>query len=529
MTRRALWIRALLASLVAGAASGATPTYLRVAHPGEADSLDPQVGLSAPALVVAVDLFEGLYTLDNNGRPVLGAAASMRETRDAGGPVVEFTLRPGLRWSDGAPLTAADFEYSFKRLADPATGGTLLASNVGLIRKGADILAGRLPAAELGVRALDDLRLRLELVRDPAWFKTVLAFPTFAPVPRHVIARHGRGWTRPGVHVSNGAFMLSEWKPNNYIQVLRNPRFHSAATVRLSGVRYLPVTDQNAAYRLFESGQIDTMTNFPPEKLDDIRNRLAHELHLAPSLGVTMYFYNFRRPMFRDLRIRQALALAIDRERMTTRIVRTGDKPAYGLVTGGLPEYLPPVSPALPTQAARLAQARRLLRAAGYGPARPLGFELLYHTSEEHKNVALAAASMWQQLGIKVRLRNAERQVVEVATRNGDFDMVRAALFAAYPDANGLFNYFLTGNSANGSGYSNAAFDGMVAAAEGMPAGAERAQTQRRAENILVADQAFLPLYFMTSRRLVSRRVSGWSDRNLTALRPARYLAVQPD
>ncbi len=509
------------------AAGGAK--ILRTGHPGEPDSLDPQVGIAAPGVVVATDLFEGLYTLDRNGRPVLGAAQSVRTLQDAAGPVLEFTLLPNLRWSDGTPLTAADFEYSFKRLADPATAGTLLASNVSLFRNGEAVLAGRAPPSALGVRAVDARRLRIELTRNVAWLPSVLAFPAFAPVPRHVIEKHGRNWSRPGIHVSNGPFMLTRWQPNNLVEVARNPRFHDAANVRLDGVQYLPITDQNSAFRLFKDGQLDTITNFPPGQLDFIRSNMKSELHLAPSLGVTMYFFNLRRPLFRDVRVRKALALAIDRDMLTTRIVRTGDQPAYGLIPPRFPNYLPSITPRPATQAQRLAEARRLLAEAGYSAAKPLQFELLYHTSDEHRSVAVAAAAMWQAIGVRATLRNAERQVVEVATRNGEFDVVRAALFTAYADPNGLFLFFRSGSSANGSGYANPAFDAAVERAEQeVTPGPRRAAAQRQAEQLLVDDQAFLPLYFSVSRRLVSKRVAGWSDDNLTSLRPSRYLGVTP-
>lgn len=523
---------ALLASLVAlaagtGAAAPAAPQVLRVAHAGDADSLDPQTAVSSTSLVILTDLFEGLYTLDRDGRAVLGAAESVRTLQDAQGPVLEFTLRPGLRWSDGAPLTAADFEYAFKRLADPATGGTLLASNLALIRNGEAALAGRVAPAALGVRALDARRLRLELVRNVAWLPSVLAFPSFAPLPRHVLEKHGRAWTRSGNHVSNGAFRLVEWNAGNRVRAERNPHFHAAATVRLDAVEYLPSPDLNTGLQLFRSGQLDTVVNFPPQKLELIRSEMPGALHLAPSLGVTAYLFNFRRPVLRDPRVRRALALAIDRDVLTTRVLQTGDAPAWGLVPASLTGRLPALQPPLATQDARIAEARRLLADAGYSDANPLRFELLYHTSEEHRSVAVAAAAMWRAIGVRATLRNAERRVVEAATRSGDFDVARAALFSPYPDPNGLLAIFGTGHAQNGGAYANPAYDAALAAAElELEPGPRRLAAQRRAEQQLIDDQALLPLYFMTSKRLVSPRVAGWSDRNLSALRPARYLAI---
>jgi len=509
------------------AADGAR--ILRVAHSGDADSLDPHSALSATSLVICTDLFEGLYTLDSNGRAILGAAQSVRSVPDAVGPVLEFTLRRDLKWSDGRPLTAQDFEYSFKRLGDPKVGGTLLASNIALFRNGEAALAGRVPPSSIGVRALDATHLRVELVRNVAWLPSVLAFPSFAPVPRHVVEKYGREWTRPGNHVSNGAFSLAEWKASNHVRVIRNPYFHDAKSVRLDAVEYIPAPDLNTGLQMFRAGLLDTMVNFPPQKLDFLRTEMPGTLHLSPSLGATLYLFNFRKPLFRDVRVRKALALAIDRDVLTTRVVRTGDVPAYGLIPANVPGYLPAIGPSIRAQPQRLAEARRLLAEAGYSPQKPLQFELLYHTSEEHRSVAVAAVAMWSAVGVKVTLRNAERRVVEAATRGGDFDMVRSALFAPYPDPNGLLAFFRSGNSANGSAYANPAFDAAVETAEReVEPGPRRAAGQRRAEQLLVDDQAFLPLYFMTSKRLVAKRVSGWSDDNLTALRPARYLGITP-
>lgn len=529
MRTLALALLACLVALAAGtsAAAPAAPQVLRVAHAGDADSLDPQTAVSSTSLVILTDLFEGLYTLDRDGRAVLGVAESVRTLQDAQGPVLEFTLRPGLRWSDGAPLTAADFEYAFKRLADPATGGTLLASNLALIRNGEAALAGRVAPAALGVRALDARRLRLDLVRNVAWLPSVLAFPSFAPLPRHVIEKHGRAWTKPGNHVSNGAFRLVAWTAGNEVRAERNPFFHAANSVRLGAVEYLPSPDLNTGLQLFRSGQVDTVVNFPPQKLELIRSEMPGTLHLAPSLGVTVYLFNFRRPVFRDPRVRRALALAIDRDVLTTRVLRTGDAPAWGLVPASLTGTLPALRPPLANQAARNAEARRLLAAAGYSEANPLRFELLYHTSEEHRSVALAAVAMWNAIGVRATLRNAERRVVETATRSGDFDIVRAALFSPYPDPNGLLAIFGTGHAQNGGAYANPAYDAALAAAElELEPGPRRVAAQRRAEQQLIDDQALLPLYFMTSKRLVSPRVAGWSDRNLSALRPARYLSI---
>ncbi|HKZ73836.1 MAG TPA: ABC transporter substrate-binding protein, partial [Steroidobacteraceae bacterium] len=238
-----------------------------------------------------------------------------------------------------------------------------------------------------------------------------------------------------------------------------------------------------------------------------------------------------RLPKFKDPRVRKALSLALDREAITDRIVRSGDRPAYGLVPSGIPGYYPALEPpqAFTTGSARLTEARRLLAAAGYGAGRPLEVELLYHNSEEHRKVAIVAAAMWGAVGVKTLLRNADRQVVDAAARNGQFEIVRLALFAGYVDPTGFFNAVREGSPANGSGYASATLERLFTEASSTADRANRAKLLRQAERVAIEeDQALIPLYFLMSRRLVAARVKGWPAKNLTALRPARYLSVVP-
>lgn len=516
-----LLVALLLCGLIATAQAGGV---LRSGHPGEPDSLDPHVAVAAPALVVNNDLFESLLTLDARGRPVPGAAERYEVSAD--GLTYTFTLRRGLTYSDGRPITAADFVWSMRRLADPATAGTGLAAWIDLIEGGRAVLRGERPPESLGVSATDTRTVRIRLALPAPYFPSIVAFPVFAPLPRHVIEKHGRAWTRAENFVGNGPFMLSSWIPGQPVRVKRNPRFHAAASVKLDGVEYHAIGDLNSGLRRFLSGDLDALTNFPPEKLDWLRAEAPRELRLAPSLGVTAYVFNHRLPKFRDIRIRHALTLAIDRDVLTRNIVRAGDRPAWSLVPPGLPGF-PKARTVNGSHADRAALARQLMRAAGYGPERPFEVELLYHTSEEHKKVAVAIAAMWQQIGVKVSLRNAERQVVEVATRNGDFEIVRAALFSPYLDATGFFSFLRRGSPSNGGAYDNEQFEQLLDAAARSTDPTKRLQQLAAAEQLLVDDRALIPLYYLVSRRLVSQRVIGWRDDNLTALRPARWLDLR--
>lgn len=516
---RAALVLALLLQAIPADAAG----ILRSGHPGEPDSLDPHTSVSAPALIVQNDLFESLLTLDARGRPVPGAAE--RYDVSADGRIYTFTLRKGLLYSDGRPIVADDFVWSIRRLADPATASTGLAAWIDLIESGRAVLRGERPPDSLGVDAPDERTVRIRLTAAAPWFPSIAAFPVFAPLPRHVIDRHGRAWTRPENMVVNGPFMLESWVPGQAVRVRKNPRFHAAASVRLDGVEYYSVSDQNTGVRLFLDGRLDAVTNFPPEKLDELRKARPRELRLGPSLGVTAYVINHRLPKFRDPRVREALSIAIDRRMLTTRIVRAGDTPALGIVAPAISAL--PATTAAAANSAQLPRARQLLRAAGYSPERPLAVELLYHTSEEHKKVAVAVAAMWQAAGVRVSLRNAERQVVEAATRQGDFEIVRAAWFSPYPDASGFFSYLRRGSPSNGGAYDNVDFESLLERSADITDPAERRRLQAAAERVLQADHAVIPLYHIVSRRLVAERVIGWQDQSLSALRPARWLDLR--
>lgn len=496
----------------------------RSGHSGEPDSLDPHQASSGTAIIVVNELFEGLLTLSAKGKPVLGAAEHWEV--DATGTRYRFRLRENLEWSDGRPLTADDFIYAFRRLADPATRGSLLAVYLHRVKGGREALRGDIDPKEIGVRKLNARELEIELKEPTPFFPTMLASPALVPVPRHSIDAHGDRWTQPGNMVSNGAFRLDSWVPQEVIRLKRNERFHSSESVALTGAEFYPLDDLNTGLRKFRAGELDAMVNFPPDRLAWIRENLPGALRLSPSLGLYVYVLNVREPPLDDVRVRRALSLAADRMALTQRLIKTGDKPAWGLVPPGIANYLEPLpDPATGlTEEEKQARARALLADAGYGPGNPLTVEIKYHTSEEHKRVAVALAAMWRRVGVVAELSNAERAVVQAAAKNGDFQVLRAAWFSLYEDAYGLLNFFVSDSPSNYSGYSSREFDDGLLRANRILDAAERAQALREMELKLMRDQPVIPLFYYVSRRLVSPDLEGWDDDNLTAFHPARYL-----
>ena len=498
----------------------------RSGHSGEPDSLDPHRAQAGTAVIIANDLFEGLVTLNARGRPVPGIAERWVIGKD--GTRYQLYLRKGLTWSDGEPLTAADVVYSMRRLVDPATRAGVSAAQMQVVRGARDILRGKLPPDALGVTALNPSTIAIQLERPAPYFIYVLAYPGLVPVPAHVIERHGNGWTQPGVMVSNGAFMLTEWIPQERVRVVRNPRFREADLVSLDEVHYFPLDDLSTGLRKFRAGEIDAMVNFPPDRLDWIRANMPNALRLSPSLGIYVYVFNNARPPFDDPRVRRALSMSVDREAIANRLIKTGDRPAYSVVPPGIENYFPPINDpqgGLSIDEKRR-QARRLLSDAGFTDSRPLTVSVLYHTSEEHKKVAIAVASMWQSIGVRTQLRNAERSVVNAAMKDGDFEIVRAAWFSLLDDPYGFLSYFETGSPSNFARYHNPTFDQAVLDANYLLEPLHRGNALREAEQLLMADQPVLPILYYVSRRLVADRVRGWEIANRTAFHPARYLSV---
>lgn len=525
MTRRTR--AALLASLVLALPLAEARDVFRSGHSGEPDSLDPHQASSGTAIIVVNELFEGLLTLSAHGKPVLGAAEHWEV--DATGIRYRFRLRENLEWSDGRPLTAEDFVYAFRRLANPATRGSLLAVYLHRVKGGREALRGDIPPTEIGVTKLSPRELEIELEEPTPFFPTMLASPALVPVPRHSIETHGDRWTQPGNLVSNGPFRLDSWVPQEVIRLKRNERFHAADSVALAGAEFYPLDDLNTGLRKFRAGELDAMVNFPPDRLEWIRENLPAALRLSPSLGLYVYVLNLREPPLDDLRVRRALSLATDRMALTQRLIKTGDKPAWGLIPPGIANYLDP----LPDPAAHLTaeekrkRARTLLADAGFTPANPLTVEIKYHTSEEHKRVAVALAAMWRSVGVVAELSNAERAVVQAAAKNGDFQVLRAAWFSLYEDAYGLLNFFVSDSPSNYSGYASEAFDAGLLRANRILDTDARAQALREIELMLMRDQPVIPLFYYVSRRLVTPDLAGWEDDNLTAFHPARYLSFK--
>lgn len=498
---------------------------LRRAGVDDPATLDP-ARFSYPGEVnVVADLFTGLLTLDAGARPIPGCAESWTTSDD--GLVWTFRLRPGLQWSDGRPLTATDFQYSFRRMLDPRTAFTFAARLYSL--KNAKLVnGGKLPPAELGVAAPDARTLVLTLEHPAPYLPEVLASYS-SPSPRHAIEALGAEWTRPGRMVSNGPFTLAEWVPNSHVKLVKNPRFYDAAKVQLGAVQHVTVDSAATAVRRFRAGELDIVLVVPPEQIDWARVNLPKELRVGPGFGIEHVAFNVRRPPFDDPRVRRALALAVDREALTSKVLRSGEVPAYGIVPPRASHYPAPARADFatwtPTQ--RLAEARRLLAAAGYGPSKPLRVRLAFTNGDVPRRVAVTLAAMWKQAGVETTLEPGEAKAALAAVQRGEFESFRYQWLSGTTDPASFMERFLSdARGVNVAGYANPAFDALYARAERTRDLAARAELFRQAEAMVLADMPVAPLYFYAGRRLVSQRVTGWTD-SVRGIHLSRWLGVR--
>jgi oligopeptide transport system substrate-binding protein len=476
------------------------------------DSLDPQKARGFEAQTVLRDLCEGLTTLGKDAAVAPGVAA--RWSVSADGRTWHFDLRPDARWSNGDKVVAADFVAALRRLVDPATGSAY-AQYVDVIANASDIVAGRQPPEALGVEAPDDATLVITLATPAPYLPTLLSHPSTCPVHRPTLFAHPDGFARPGLMLSDGAFVLSEWVQGAYILALRNHHYWNDAATRLDGVKYLLIPDENAELARYRSGELAVTFVVPRGQFDWIKANLRSELHVYPQLTTYYYGFNLRRAPFKGApKLRRALSLVIDREKLAQLVLRVGELPAYGWVPPGVDHYSSQSFDyrGVPMRS-RIAEAQRLYHEAGYSKDKPLAFELRYNSGEVHTKLALAIASMWKEaLGAQVRLTQVEFKSLLQDIDRGEVEMFRSSWVGDYNDAYTFAQYLKSDFGVNLPRYANPRYDALLTAAQRQRQGEARAALLEEAERVMLEDTPLLPIYFYVNKHLVKPEVEGWYD-----------------
>jgi oligopeptide transport system substrate-binding protein len=513
---RILAAAAILAGPASIIAPAAAEKVLRIANMAEPETLDPHKTSTVNESNILRNLFEGLMVLDPGGNVAPGVAESYAVSED--GLTYTFRLRDNARWSNGEPVTAGDFVYSLRRIEDPKTRSQY-AEVLYPIRNAQEVNTGKTAVTELGVAAPDARTVEITLKAPTPYFLQLLTHQTALPVNGKAIERLGDDWLRPGKMVSNGAYVLDDVKPNAHIRIVKNPTYWDAAKVTIDAVVFDPSEDRAAVLKRYRAGEFDILTDLPSDQLGWLRKNLRKDLPIAPYAGVYYYTMNTTKPPFNDKRVRVALSMAINREILVEKITAAGELPAYGFVPDGTANYTPQRVPwRAMSQAAREAAAQKLMSEAGYGPNKPLQFQLSYNTSENHKRIAIALAAMWKKINVGVELVNSEFKVQLNNMRIGNFQMGRAGWIADYNDAQSyLFLSQTSTKQQNYSRFSNPEYDRLMDEASLAGDARKRAALLEQAEGILLEEMPVIPIYFYVSKNLVSTKVKGWHDNPLDA------------
>ncbi|HMF05787.1 MAG TPA: peptide ABC transporter substrate-binding protein [Methylocella sp.] len=506
-------VLALEPTAIAGLADDAKPKM--VWHRGELGdpgSLDPHKATTLVESNILDELFEGLIALDARGEIIPGVAESWKV--DGGGTVYVFKLRPDAKWSNGDFVVAEDFVYALRRLTAPSTGAPY-ASILYTLKNAEKINKGELPIEALGARALDDRSLEVTLEQPTPYFIAQLAHMSAKPLHQKSIEAFGSDFVHPAHMVTNGPFMLQEFTPNEKIVLVKSPNYYDAAQVRLDTEIFYSLEDRAAGLRRFMAGEIQSYDDVPVEQIGFVRAHLADSFKVSPSLASYFYAFDTRHKPFDDKRVRQALAMVIDREYLAERIWGGTMEASYSFVPPGIESYGAPETVIWKDMDpfAREDQARRLLTEAGFGEgSQKLKVEIRYNNSENHRATAVAIADMWKALGVEARLFAVDA-VTHYAFlhEKPPFDVARSGWFADFPDAqNFLFLAQGDNQALNVASFKNDSYDGLLREARGEASPERRRALLHKAEALLLDEQPNLVLLTYESRNLVSPKLKGW-------------------
>lgn len=489
----------------------------------EVKDVDPHIVTGVPEHHIIVAISEGLVSVDPKTVEPRDGVAILPPKISNNGKTYVFNLRKDAKWSNGEPLTAHDFVYSWRRLLNPTTGSQY-ADMAYPVKNAEAINKGEIKdLTKLGVEAIDDHTLKVELENPTPYFLGMLYHYTMYPVPQKVIEKHGAQWTKPENFVGNGPFVLTEWVLNKVLRTRRNPNYWDKANVKLDGVDFWPIENQSTEEKMFRAGKLDVTYEVPIERIPFWQKDDSGVYFQPAYLGTYFYRLNTTRKPLNDKRVRKALALGIDRERIIEFVTKGGELPARAFTPPGTGGYTPKVY--LPQASEGIAEAKKLLAEAGFPEGKGFpSMEILYNTSENHKKIALAIQEMWKEnLGINVKLFNQEWKVYLARQQKIDYDICRAGWIGDYSDPHTFLDMWVTDRGNNETGWSNKQYDNLIAQAASSGDLEKRKEYFAKAEDLLLEDMPVIPIYIYTRKFLKKPEVKGWFP-NIQDYHPLKHV-----
>ena len=506
---------ALVVSACGGGGSSDDDTLtLRRGISAKVDTLDPHRSSAAWENIIIGDMFLGLTQHTADGQVIPAMAESWTTSED--GLVWTFNLRE-TTWSDGVPLTADDFVFALRRIQDPAIASQY-SSLLYIIKNAQALNEGRVAPEELGVRAIDDRTLEITLEEPAPYLEGLLTHYTTYPVPKHIVEQYGEAWVQPDNIEVNGPYKLVYWVTGDQLVTEKNPAFYEADTLCFERVSYFELEDLAAVERRIEAGELDINNAFDGGRKAELDRRLPGWARTTPGLLTTYWSFNSSEAPFDDIRVRKALAMALDREYLVENVLTPGFVPAYSFVPPGINNYetdRPEVSWASLSRTERLAEARALLEDAGYGPDNPLRFEYKHRSTDDNPKAAPVAQANWNEIApwVDAQILRQDTKVLYADLRQSNFQVSDGAWLADYNDPLN-FLYLLDSDTGqqNYGNYANPEYDRLLEAASQERDLTERAALFAQAEKIMLEDHPITPMWFQVTKNLVDPNLDGWAE-----------------
>ncbi|MGR3553019.1 peptide ABC transporter substrate-binding protein [Paracoccus sp. (in: a-proteobacteria)] len=475
-------------------------------------SLDPAKNTDVEGSDVLRSLFEGLMNEDAKGAMIPGVAESFEESDDK--LTYTFRLRDA-KWSNGDPVTAGDFVYAWRRVVDPETASEYAwFMELMNIVNATEIVKGEKSPEELGVKAIDDKTLEVTLTTPTPYFIKTLSHATTYPVPQKVIEAEGDNWTQPGKLVGNGAFVLESHNLGVDITLKKNPDYWDAENVLMETVKGVTVNDNNVALTRYQAGELDRV-QIPAGQYPRLKQEYPDQATSIPYACSYAYIYNVSEKgpeALKDVRVRKALSLAINRDIIVDNVLQGGQRPATTWTHWAIEGFEQPETElATLSQQEKTAKAKELLAEAGYGPDNPLNLTLQYNTDESPKKLAIAVQQFWKPLGVNVTLNNVEWKVHTDRLQNQDFDVARYAWCGDYNEASTFLDWFRT-DGYNSGKWSNAEYDKLMADSK---TAEDTTPLYKRAEEILAEEVPAAFVYHYAKVDMISPRIKGLPTENV--------------
>ena len=498
----------------------------------EPQGIDPHIVTGVPEHHILISLCEGLTIPNPNPDDMNGYMAGTAESWSVSedGREYIFNINKNARWSNGEPVTANDFVWSWKRILTASLGSQypdMLYYLVGAYEYHNGLTND---FSEVGVKAIDQKTLKVNLKNPTPFFLGLLSHYSTWPVHKETVLKYGDiddrngEWTRPGNFVCNGPFQLKSWELNNKIVVEKNPYYYDASIVKLNEIHYYPVSNVMTEDRMFRAGQLHLTSTLPSQKCP-IYIEENPNLRIDPYMGTYFYRINTNHEALKDVRVRKALAYSIDRELLVNKVTKCGQIPAYSFTPPGSNGYEPktqiPFDPEL---------AKSLLEDAGYSDENPFPkLEILFNTNEDHRKIALAIQQMWQvNLGIEIELVNQDWKVYLNREMIGDFQISRAGWIGDYEDPNTFLDLMRPNRGNNKTGWENKEYDELVEKANTINNQSERYEMLYKAEEILIDNMPIIPLYTYVRSYQLSPDVKGFNPHILDHHHP-KFIYLERD